>query len=70
MDTKYAYRIETKKVMEEDFPYGGIPLSSAEQVFFFAKSLQDLDYEKFLVIHVNDALRISCIQYFTGTTNH
>lgn len=69
MDTQYAYRIETKKVMEEDFPYGNSPISGSQKLFEFAKSLQDLDYEKFLVLHLDSSLKISCIQYFTGTIN-
>lgn len=69
MDAKYAYRLETRKVREPDFQYNGIVFSEAEKTYLFAKSLQDLDYEKFLILHVNDALRLCCIQYFNGTTN-
>ncbi len=67
--TKYAYRLETKRIREKDFPYNNQDLCSAEQVFEFCRSLQDLDIEKLITLYLNGLNRLICIQLFPGTIN-
>jgi DNA repair protein RadC len=63
----YAYHLETKRVKEEDFPYGNQQLSSPQVVAQFAKSLQDSDIEKMLVLYLNAKNTLICIQITMGT---
>ena len=66
--TRYAYRLETRKVKEPDFKYDhATNLASPENVADFAKSLQDSDVEKFLVLHLSGKNRLICIQIYPGT---
>jgi DNA repair protein RadC len=44
-------------------------LTSAERVFQFCRSLQDLDIEKLITLYLNALNRLICIQLFTGTVN-
>ena len=64
---KYAVRIETKQVREKDFPYNGADLSGTKQVVEFARSLQDADVEKFLVLYLNARNKLNCISVQMGT---
>jgi len=66
---KYAYRLETKRIREKDFPYNNEDLCSAERVFEFCRTLQDLDIEKLITLYLNGLNRLICIQLFTGTVN-
>ena len=66
--TRYAYRLETKRIRETDFPYSAKePLSSPAMVVDFAKSLQGADVEKMLVLYLNAKNKLVCIQVFIGT---
>ncbi len=65
----YAYRLETKRVREPDFPYGQQKLSTPEEVVKFVISLQDSDIEKLLVLHLGPQNRLNCIQIFPGTVS-
>jgi DNA repair protein RadC len=67
--TKYAYRIETRRMRDKDFPYNNEDLTSAERVFQFCRTLQDLDIEKLITLYLNALNRLICIQLFTGTVN-
>jgi DNA repair protein RadC len=67
--TRYAIKLETKQVREEDFPYNGQSLSCTNEVLAFANSLQDSDVEKFLVLHLNAQNILNCIQVVIGTVN-
>ena len=67
---RYAYRLETKRIKEPDFPYDTQKkFSTPEDIVGFARSLQDSDIEKMLVLHLNSQNRLMCIQFFPGTIN-
>jgi DNA repair protein RadC len=65
----YAYRLETRKVYEPDFPYKNQSFSNSMQVHSFAESLQDADIEKFLILHTDGQNALICIQWYTGKPN-
>ncbi len=67
---KYAYRLETRRIREKDFPYNNEDLCSAERVFEFCRTLQDLDIEKLITLYLNGLNRLIGIQLFTGTVNY
>lgn len=66
---KYAYRLETKRVREPDFPYPDKELNCTKAVMEFSRSLQDSDIEKFLVLHLDAQHHLNCIQIIAGTLN-
>ena len=67
---RYAYRLETKKIKEPDFPYDTQKrFTSPEDIVAFSRSLQDSDIEKMLVLHLDMKNRLMCIQFFPGTIN-
>jgi DNA repair protein RadC len=65
--TKFAYRLETKRVKDPDFPYMGKNLTNPETVAEFCRSLQDSDVEKMTVLHLTTKNRLIGIQVFSGT---
>jgi DNA repair protein RadC len=67
--TRYAYRIETRKVAEPDFPYSRGNLSSAQKVAEFCGILQDSDIEKVIILHLDVQNQLNCIQVQPGTVN-
>jgi DNA repair protein RadC len=66
---RYAVRLDTKLIREKDFPYSGADLSGTKQVVEFARSLQDSDVEKFLVLYLNARNKLNCISVQMGTVN-
>jgi DNA repair protein RadC len=64
---KYAYRLETKRVREKDFPYNGVFLNSPDAIAEFARSLEDSDTEKVLVLYLNPRHKLLGIHIFSGT---
>ena len=64
---EYAYRIETRMVKEEDFPYSGETLSSPKEVHSFTKRLHDMDVEKCLFLYLNSRNRLICLKYYEGS---
>ena len=54
---------------ERTFPYSGADLSGTKQVVEFARSLQDSDVEKFLVLYLNARNKLNCISVQMGTVN-
>ena len=66
---RYAYRIETRKVREKDFPYSGQRLSCTSDALAFARSLRESDIEKFLCLHLDARNKLNCIQLINGTHN-
>lgn len=66
---RYAVRLDTKLIREKDFPYSGADLSGTKQVVEFARSLQDSDVEKFLVLYLNARNMLNCISVQMGTVN-
>lgn len=69
MVMEYAVRLETRAIREEGFPYAGAKMSSTDAVLEFAKSLQDSDVEKFLVLYLNSRNELNCISVNVGTVN-
>ena len=64
----YAKRLETRIVKESDFPYHAEqPMSSPAAVAQFARTLQDSDVEKLLVLYLNTKNFLNCIQVMRGT---
>ena len=53
---KYAYRLETRRVKEPDFPYTGKGFTYPEAVAEFCHSLQDSDVEKLIVLHLTQRM--------------
>lgn len=64
-----AYSIKTTRVKEPDFPYKGQQITSTQELLEFAKSLQDADIEKFLVLYLDNQNCVLCIQVINGTIN-
>lgn len=63
----YAKRLETRVVRERDFPYtSDFHFPDPASVVTFAKSLQDSDVEKILVLYLNTKNRLQCIQIVRG----
>ena len=70
MPIKYAYRLETKRIKETDFPYNAEQtFNDPESAAHFAQTLQDADIEKFLILYLNSKNRLICIQITPGTIN-
>jgi DNA repair protein RadC len=67
--TKFAYRLETKRVKDPDFPYLGRNFINPEAVAEFCRSLQDSDVEKMIVLHLTTKNRLIGIQVFSGTVD-
>jgi DNA repair protein RadC len=67
--TKYAYRLETRRVKDPDFPYTGKGFAHPEAVAEFCRSLQDLDVEKMVVLHLTTKNSLIGIQSFSGTVD-
>jgi len=67
--TRYAYRLETRRIKEPDFPYTGKPFTYPEAVAEFCRSLQDSDVEKLIVLHLTTKNGLIGIQFFTGTVD-
>ncbi|MCK9196012.1 MAG: DNA repair protein RadC [Syntrophales bacterium] len=66
---RYAYRLETKRIKESDFPYNpAIQMADPESVIEFAKSLEDSDIEKFIVLYLNGQNKLIGIHVVPGTT--
>ena len=66
---KYAYSLKTLRVKEKDFPYDGQSIRSTSELVAFARSLQDCDVEKFLVLYLDAQNHIICIRVTEGTVN-
>lgn len=69
MKANYAYSLKTRRVKEDDFPYVNETLSSPDSVAGFAKALQDMDIEKFIVLYLNSKNRLVCIQVQPGSVD-
>ncbi|MGD0627405.1 MAG: JAB domain-containing protein [Thermodesulfobacteriota bacterium] len=67
--TKYAYRLETKRVKDPDFPYVEENLNCPDAVAEFCRSLEDSDVEKMIVLHLTTKNRLIGIQVFPGTVD-
>ena len=67
--TKFAYRLETKRVKDPDFPYMGKSFTKPEAVAEFCRSLQDSDVEKMIALHLTTKNKLIGIQVFPGTVD-
>lgn len=67
--TKYAYRLETRRIKEPDFPYTGKGFTHPEAVVEFCRSLQDSDVERMIVLHLTTKNSLIGIQFFSGTVD-
>ncbi len=67
--TKYAYRLETRRIKEPDFPYTGKGFTHPEEVAEFCRSLQDSDVEKMIVLHLTAKNGLIGLQVFSGTVD-
>ena len=67
--TQYAYRLETRRIKEPDFPYTGKGFTYPEAVAEFCRSLQDSDVERMIVLHLTTKNGLIGIQFFTGTVD-
>lgn len=70
MSIQYAIKLETRQIKDPTFPYFRGPISSAKSVVDFARSLQDVSIEKFLVLYLNNKNELNCIQVTEGTLSH
>ena len=70
VDIQYAYSIKTSRVMEPDFPYSGHSISCTADLVRFAKSLQESDIEKMVVVYLDVQNQIICVQVMSGTVDH
>ena len=66
---KYAYSLKTHRVKEDDFPYHGQSIRGTSELIEFARSLQDADVEKFLVLYQDAQNHVICIRVWGGTVN-
>jgi len=65
---RYAYRLETRRVREPDFPYKAQkPFDCAAAAIQFALSMDDLDIEKFLVLYLDIKNKLIGIHMVPGT---
>ncbi|MBN1663490.1 MAG: hypothetical protein JW943_07820 [Deltaproteobacteria bacterium] len=66
---KYAYRLETRKVKEPDFPYLKSQMSGTKDVLNFVRTLEDSDIEKMIVLYLNAQNELICISITPGSIN-
>lgn len=66
---QYAYSLKTQRVREKDFPYHGQSIGKTSDLIEFARSLQDADVEKFLVLFLDAQNHIIYIRVWEGTVN-
>ena len=66
---KYAYRLETRKVREPDFPYPKKSITCTTEVIDFVKSLNESDIEKMIVLYLNAQNELIGIHIIPGTVN-
>ena len=66
---KFAYRLETKRVKEPDFPYTGKGFTQPEDVAEFCLHLRESDVEKMIVLHLTAKNKLIGIHVFTGTVD-
>lgn len=50
---KFAYRLETKRLKDADFPYTETNFSNPEAVAEFCRSMEDSEVEKMIILHLN-----------------
>lgn len=63
----YAYRLETIRIAEPEFPYAGETLSDPVSVAKFSKCLTNYDQEKMLFLFLNQKNKLIGISIQTGT---
>ncbi|KAF0158827.1 MAG: DNA repair protein RadC [Syntrophaceae bacterium] len=68
-DVKSAVRLDVRLVEEPTFPYRREKFDSPGTVFAFARTLHDRDVEQLIILHLNNANILNCLQVFPGTIN-
>lgn len=67
---KFAYRIESRRVTDTDFPYEGQTIRHSKSAADFVNSvLRDADAEKMIVLYTNNQNKIIGVTYSSGTIN-
>lgn len=67
--TKYAYRLESIRIREPQFPYAGTALNNTEQAIRFVRSLDKADQETLLAVYLNTANKVVGLTSQKGTVN-
>ena len=67
--TKYAYRLETRRVKESDFKYEVGAFSSPDKVREFLQVLDDFDNEQFLVLFLDSKNKLIGMTRQSGTVD-
>lgn len=66
----FAYRIESRRVKDTDFPYGGQPVHDSHSVASFVDHvLKEADAEKLIVLYLDSGNKILGVTYNQGTAN-
>ncbi len=66
----FAYRIESRRVKDTDFPYGGQSVHDSHSVASFVDHvLKDADAEKLIVLYLDSRNKILGVTYNQGTAN-
>jgi len=68
-EMRYAYRLETKRIRERDFPYHGEQITCTKELVQFVQRLQDSDIEKFMILYLDAQNKLICVQVIQGTVN-
>jgi len=67
---KYAYRLETRRIKEPDFPYSGeIRFTKPDDVAAFARKMEEFDIEKMLVLLLNAQNKLVGFYVSAGTVD-
>jgi len=66
---KCAYRLETRRFREPDFPYPDKKISCTADLASFARSLVDSDIEKMIVLYMDNQSRLIGLHIQPGTIN-
>jgi DNA repair protein RadC len=68
--SKYAYRLETRRIKEPDFPYSGkIRFTKPDDVAEFARKMEEFDIEKMIVLLLNAQNKLIGFYVIAGTVD-
>jgi DNA repair protein RadC len=66
----FAYRLESRRVADTDFPYAGQTINNSKSAADFVSSvLKDADAEKMIVLYLNNQNKVIGVTYNAGATN-
>ena len=69
MKTKYAYRLETRRIKEDDFKYNTAAFTTPETVKQFLTALEVFDNEQFIVMLLDAKNKLTGIFRQSGTVD-